>query len=145
MNIVRVEQADASNYCNLQGSNSSPKCASPFWSKVVQIMSKTRGREPGSCCPAENNSWHLLQVRGVLTLLIHFTLTANAWAGSDALGPRNNWEPCHSRATLTQAAWRTAKRRCLLGSGQNKVHSRFLPHHLLSCFMLISSFHPAHS
>jgi len=45
MYIIRAEQADASNNCNLQGSNSSPKYLSPYWRKAVKITSKTRGSE----------------------------------------------------------------------------------------------------
>lgn len=45
MYIIRAEQTDASNHCNLQGSNSSPKYICPYWRKAVQIRSKRRGSE----------------------------------------------------------------------------------------------------
>lgn len=43
MYTIRAEQADASNYCNLQGSNSSLKYISPYWKKGIRISSKMRG------------------------------------------------------------------------------------------------------
>lgn len=45
MYITRAEQADASNYCNLQGCNSSLKYISPYWKKGPRIRSEMRGSE----------------------------------------------------------------------------------------------------
>lgn len=92
MYITRTEQADASNYCNLQGSNLSLKYISPYWKKGPRIRSEMRGSElTGSqegaaiwkirattCC-----KW------GDLTLLIHFTVlhsTRLGWKGAPGAG-----------------------------------------------------------
>lgn len=71
----------------------------------------------------------------------HSTLTAKG--RSNAFGPATNRGLCRGRAALTLAPCRSDKHQCLLSSGQNKVHSCFLPHRLARCFVLITSFHPA--
>lgn len=70
MYIIRAAQADASNYCHLQGSNSSLKYISPYWKKGLRIRSEMRGSEltgsqEAAGCYLENNSHHLLQVGGI--------------------------------------------------------------------------------
>lgn len=155
MYIIRAEQADALNYCNLQGSNSSPKYISPYCRKTVQITSNTRESKligsqetadvlnitASMCCKSE---W--------LQLCYFTSLHINSqWPGwinctrarkQPRAAPRKN---CKAWGSLPYMAFAATQCCNLLSCGQNDVHVCFYSCSLMIHFMLIIFFHTADS
>lgn len=111
MYIITAEQADASNYCNLQGSNSSLKYISPYWKKGLQISSEMRGNK----CTGSQEAAAIWKITvstccksGEFNFAnsFHCAVAAQGWAGWMLSG---------------QAPCRADVPRCFLGSGQNEV------------------------